>query len=88
MVKIGAGITFGWSGISNATGREAQRQGKDPNGSARLLGYLGPELTFALPSRPDWELVYRLQHRSGLYGVIAESIEGANANVIGIRHRF
>lgn len=88
LVRVGGAFIFGFSGISNATGREAVRQGKDPNGSARFLGYLAPELTFSLPQYPNWELIYRLHHRSGLYGVLADNIEGANANVVGIRYRF
>jgi hypothetical protein len=78
-VKIGAGITVGFSGVTKATGIEAQREIKD-NG--------GPELTMALVDNPNWELVYQIQHRSGAYGVIAHFIEGANANTIGIRYRY
>jgi hypothetical protein len=86
-VRIGGGITVGFSGITKATGIEAQREIKD-NGSATLLAYLGPELTMALVDNPNWELVYRIQHRSGAYGVIAHFIEGANANTVGIRYRY
>jgi hypothetical protein len=42
----------------------------------------------ALVDNPNWELVYRIQHRSGAYGVIAHFIEGANANTVGIRYRY
>jgi hypothetical protein len=86
-VKLGLGITVGFSGVTKATGIEAQRETKD-GGSATLLAYLGPELTMALVDNPNWELVYRIQHRSGAYGVIAHFIEGANANTIGIRYRY
>jgi hypothetical protein len=86
-LRIGGGITVGLSGITKATGIEAQREIKD-NGSAALLAYLGPELTMALVDNPNWELVYRIQHRSGAYGLIANFIEGANANTLGIRYRF
>jgi hypothetical protein len=86
-VRIGGGITVGFSGVTKATGIEAQREIKD-SGSATLLAYLGPELTMALVDNPNWELVYRIQHRSGAYGMIAHFIEGANANTLGIRYRF
>lgn len=86
-VRIGAGITVGLSAITKATGIEAQREIKD-NGNATLLAYLGPELTMALVDNPNWELVYRIQHRSGAYGLIAHFIEGVNANTVGIRYRF
>jgi hypothetical protein len=88
LVRVGGAIIVRFSGITNPTGKEALRHGKDPNGSARFLGYLAPELTIALPPFPNWEFAYRLHHRSGLYGLIAANIEGANANVFGIRYRF
>jgi hypothetical protein len=86
-VRIGAGITVGLSAVTKATGIEAQREIKD-HGNATLLAYLGPELTVALVSNPNWEAFYRVQHRSGAYGLIANFIEGANANVFGVRYRF
>ena len=87
LVRIAGGITVGLSAITNPTGVEAVRQTID-HGNARLLAYLGPELTIALLQYPNLELVYRVQHRSGAYGLIANFIEGANANVFGIRYRF
>jgi hypothetical protein len=31
----------------------------------RLLAYLAPEVTLALPSHPDWQFLARIHHRSG-----------------------
>jgi hypothetical protein len=87
LVRIAAGITMGLSAVTNTTGIEAQRQAID-HGNGHLLAYLGPELTMALQQYPNLELVYRVQHRSGAFGLIANYVEGANANVFGIRYRF
>lgn len=87
-VRIGIGVTVGFSGVNRATGKEAARQSQDQTTNAHFLGYLAPEVVLSPAGSPNWELFYRLQHRSGLYGVIANSIEGANANTIGLRHRF
>jgi hypothetical protein len=86
-MRIGAGITVGLSAITQATGIEAEREIKD-HGNATVLAYLGPEMTLAALNNPNWELVYRIQHRSGAYGVIAHFIEGANAHTLGLRYRF
>jgi hypothetical protein len=87
LVRIAAGITVGVSAVTNSAGIEAERQAMD-HGNGQLLAYLGPELTMALLKYPNLELVYRVQHRSGAFGLIANFIEGANANVFGIRYRF
>jgi hypothetical protein len=87
LVRIAGGITIGLSAVTKAVGIEAEREIKD-HGSAQILAYLGPELTLALPQYPNLEFVYRVQHRSGAYGLIANFIEGANANVFGVRYRF
>ena len=53
-----------------------------------MLFYLGFDLAFSLTSSPNTELVFRIQHRSGGYGLLGGMKEGNNANVVGIRHRF
>jgi hypothetical protein len=35
-----------------------------------LLNYLALEVGLALPRRPDWSLVYRIHHRSGIFGLM------------------
>ncbi len=86
-LRVAPGITLGFSGITNAVGTEANRE-RDRNGNAHFLGYLGPELALALQDYPNWEAVYRLQHRSGALGTLGNMTEGANANVFGVRYRF
>ena len=80
------GLVFGLSAISSPIGQEALHQKNGKN--ATLLFYLALEAAFALPDRPDTELVFRLQHRSGAYGTLGGMKEGNNANVVGIRQAF
>jgi hypothetical protein len=86
-VRVSPGFVFGLSAVSNPIGQEALHQ-FDHQGSAKVLFYLGFDLAFALTSFPNTELVFRVQHRSGGYGVLGGIKEGNNANVIGIRQRF
>lgn len=86
-VRIAPGITVGLSVITKAVGIEAVRELEAP-GNAKLLGYLGPELAFSFRALPSVEFVYRLQHRSGMFGTFGNLWEGANANVFGARVRF
>lgn len=55
---------------------------------SHLLNTFSPELTFALPSAPSYELMLRYQHRSGIFGVIDGVHGGAQFGTIGIRHRW
>jgi len=58
------------------------------DGTKNLLHYLAPEITFSLPSRRDWEMVFRLHHRSGIYGLLGCSSCGTNVVTLGIRKHF
>ncbi len=58
------------------------------DGTRRLLHYLAPEITFSLPERRDLELVFRLHHRSGIYGLLGCSSCGTNFVSVGFRKRF
>lgn len=53
-----------------------------------LLHYFSPEITFALPDKPEHELVMRLHHRSGVFGLMHGVHGGADAFVMGYRYRF
>ncbi len=61
---------------------------------ARLLNYLAPELTLALPDYPDWQLLFSVHHRSG-GGILwrdhgpFDGVWGASQYfVMGVRHWF
>lgn len=91
-VRVGGGLTFGLSFASTSIGNELKIQ-IEGSGSGRVLYYLGPELTFSSPTLPNFELVLKLQHRSGgktvpFLPTLANRAEGANANTAGIRYRF
>jgi hypothetical protein len=83
--------TFGFGGgLSYATDIPSiEFNPKKPNGNYRnLLHYLAAEATFALPNHKDWQLVYRLHHRSGVFGLMDADNAGNTAVQIGIRHYF
>ena len=86
-VKIGAAATVGFSFTTDSIERERERE-IGYGGSARVLGYLAPELNFSLVDHPEWQFVYRVQHRSGAGGLLGHIREGYNANVVGVRYRF
>ena len=54
----------------------------------RLLHYIAVEATIALPKHPDWQLVYRLHHRSGVFGLFGADNVGNTAVEVGVRHYF
>jgi hypothetical protein len=84
------------TGLSYATEIEAlelERGHKDESGS-HLLHFLSPEITFALPSQPNLELVFRFHHRSGGseflgdVGIFNGVSGGAHHGTVGARYRF
>lgn len=55
----------------------------------RLMAYILVELAFSLPSTPRWALVARIHHRSSMYGIFEDDIQGAsNAFGFGIKYRW
>lgn len=83
------------TGLNYATRIDEIERWRDDNGNtSKLLHYLSPEITFALPKHENWELVLRYHHRSGggnLFGdsALFNGVTGAsNFATIGIRHRF
>jgi hypothetical protein len=92
-------LTFPWNkyidttiaigdGPSYAT-RKPELEKKIHRGkTSHFLNYLMLELTFALPKAPQWNLVVRLHHRSGIFGTF-DGVEGAsNALGVGLKYRF
>ena len=88
------------TGLNYASDVSTEELLESGNGTgSRLLHYLSPEITFALPSRPDRELVIRNHHRSGgraiygnsvpLYGSIFHGTDGGTQYLeIGLRQHF
>lgn len=55
-------------------------------GTSQLLNYLMLEATFAVPSLPYVQLVGRIHHRSGMFGVFGDAQEsGSNTVGLGLR---
>jgi hypothetical protein len=76
-------------GLDYATGidpAEVALSGNNKHSS--FLNFFAPELTLALPSHPDDELLLRFHHRSGIFGLINGVDTGAQFGTIGFRHRF
>lgn len=65
---------------------EIERTGSEE--SHRLMHYFAPEITFALPSQPDTEVLLRFHHRSGAYGLFNDAGGGAHYATVGLRFRF
>jgi hypothetical protein len=84
--RISPALTAGVSATSGTTGIETVRAGWH-NRDVRLLFYLGPEISVTYLPMPDFEAFFRIQHRSGLYGVMAP-VDGSNAATFGIRYKM
>jgi hypothetical protein len=84
--------TLGLStGLNYATGIsdfEKAHSELNPPAGTHIQHYFSPELTFALPEHKERQLVVRLHHRSGAYGVVSGAMSGATYIVVGVRAWF
>ncbi len=78
--------SIGFSYASDVSEVEESRAGEAQGD--RLLHYFSPEITFALPDRPDIELLFRFHHRSGVFGIVSDARGGAHYGTVGLRFRF
>lgn len=81
---LGAGE--GVSYVSRIPERETMDNTQNLAISKRFLNFLAFEATFAPPGHPDWQLVGRIHHRSGAYGLYRSGNSGSSEIGIGIRH--
>lgn len=65
-----------------------ERRRADNNKGSNYLNFFSPEMTFALPDMPNDELLFRFQHRSGVFGLINGVYGGSSFATVGYRHRF
>jgi hypothetical protein len=79
-------VSTGLNWASQVTDVEQERA-KDDEGS-RVMHFFAPEFTFALPSRPNVELLLRFHHRSGVFGLVSDAFGGAQYGTVGVRVRF
>jgi hypothetical protein len=76
-------------GPSYVANLSASEVSKDKDGrSSNWLNFFSIELTFAAPSMPQLEAIFRLHHRSGVFGLINGSTNGADFLSVGARYRF
>lgn len=79
------------TGLNYATGIsdfEKRASELNPPGGTHVMHYFSPELTFALPNHKDRQLVLRLHHRSGAYGIVSGAFSGASYLTVGLRAWF
>lgn len=77
-LAIGEGISYDTSVPS--------LESKSSENTKRLLNYLMLEATFASPTYPRLQLVARIHHRSGAYGLYHAGNTGSNVVGLGIRY--
>jgi hypothetical protein len=75
---------IGPSYVADLSPSEVSKDGR----SANWLNYFALELTLAAPSLPQLEVLFRLHHRSGAFGAINGSTNGADFLSVGARYRF
>lgn len=85
---IDTSFAFG-NGISYATQEPAlEAQDADQGHTAQWLYYILLEWSFTVPRHPQWDLFWRIHHRSGIWGLLADNNAGSNFVGFGLRYRF
>ena len=74
-------------GLSYAT-RLPSFEGIKHGSLEQTLAYLQFEVTASHPRYPNWAFVYRLHHRSGIFGVFGDVHGASNALGFGVKYRF
>lgn len=83
---IGTSFAIG-EGVSYAT-ETPEVEAVHYDETSKLLNYLLFELAFSLPKVPEWNLVARIHHRSGVFGLFNGVHGASNAVGFGLRYRF
>ncbi len=77
------------TGVSFLTETSSFERSRDSKGeAAKLLHYMGPEITFANPENKNLELLVRYHHRSGVFGLFDGVVSGSTFITAGVRYRF
>jgi hypothetical protein len=83
-VAIGDGVSYAF----HAPYADVEK-GKPQSDFSRFLNYLMLEITFALPSQPNFELVLRMHHRCTAWGTFPGNASAGSTNIgIGLRYYF
>jgi len=56
--------------------------------STKLLNFMIWELSFAHPKAKHWSYLFRIHHRSGIFGIFSDINGGSNALALGARYTF
>jgi hypothetical protein len=79
-------VSFGLNWASEVTKVEQERA--DDDTGARWMHFFAPEVTLALPSHPNVQLMFRFHHRSGMFGLINDTGGAAQYGTVGLRVWF
>lgn len=79
--SVGEGVSYA-SGIPNRELHFAN----NARYAKKFLNFLSFEAGFALPNHPSLQLVYKIHHRSGCFGLYKSSNSGSTAVALGIRY--
>lgn len=82
------GLSMGPDFVTRLPRVERGTDARPEQNQSAWLNFFSPELTFALPDYPQYELALRYMHRSGMFGLYNGVWEGANSFVLGFRYRF
>lgn len=85
-IAIGEGVSY-TNGLTTNELIDAADADED-EGPQRWLNFISLELTAALPAHPQWQVFYRLHHRSGAFGLFAANDVGSNVMGLGVRYMF
>lgn len=84
VVDTSIAVAQGFSYTTSIPAIEARRW----RNTAQLLNHMFYEATFSLPEVPEWGLVARLHHRSGVWGLFSGVHGASNVALFGVRYRF
>jgi hypothetical protein len=79
-LAVGDGISY-YTEVS-----EVEEDDDDDDDAQRALNYLLIEVALGLPEYPKWDLVFRVHHRSSVFGLVGEG--GSNFVCAGIKFGF
>jgi len=79
-LAVGDGISY-YTEVS-----EVEEDDDDDEDAQRALNYLLIEVALGLPKYPKWDLVFRIHHRSSVFGLVGEG--GSSFVCAGIKFGF
>ncbi len=85
--RMSPALTVGFSAVTDTVGSETIRHA-EIGYDGKLLVYLGPEIAVTPLDNPNVEGFFRVQHRSGAFGLIVDKLNGSNSVNLGVRFKF